>query len=131
MANVPRGKFKAGSYRELATTDKGTHVIVVPVGVELRNLMGYFTPEAIPAIVSSAINATSGSTPAIVGFLHPTLRDEKDLGVEVVRSMHKVIKKCQPALLELSANNMVTDVEMGPNCLYIVMKPIVKAPEES
>lgn len=131
MANVPRGKFRAGSYRELETTDKGTHVVVVPIGVELRKSMSYFAPEAIPAIVDSAINATSGSTPAIIGFLHPELRDNNNLSVEVVRSVHKVIKKCQPALLELSADNMVTNVEMGPNCLYIVMKPIVKAPEES
>jgi hypothetical protein len=131
MANVPRGKLKPGGYRELPTTDKGTHVVVVPVGVELRKSMSYFNPEAIPAIVDSAINATSGSTPAIIGFLHPELRDNNNLGVEVVRSVHKAIKKCQPALLELSADNMVTNVEMGPNCLYIVMKPIVKAPKES
>lgn len=132
MANVPRGKLKPGGYRKLPTTDKGTHVVVVPVGVELRKSMSYFNPEVIPAIVDSAINATSGSTPAIIGFLHPELRDNNNnLGVEVVRSVHKAIKKCQPALLELSADNMVTNVEMGPNCLYIVMKPIVKAPEES
>lgn len=119
------GKLKIGRFRDRETSDEGTQIFIIPLGVQLTRALSYYRDEAIPCIIDSAINATSGSKVSILGHLHPDLVDKNDLGVEVVRAVHKVIRVTNPDLLELSKTHFVTKVEAGRKCLHIVMKPIV------